>query len=184
MSSLTLVTGASSGIGRESAIALAEAGHDVIVGYGHHSDAASETAETIRGLISHGSGALPTHLAPGGRLAFDTRDPDARGWEAWTRERSQRTVGLPRGEVQHWYQTTQIDEESGLVDFCAHEITADGAERVEPSRIRFRSQDQIHAMLIDAGLAVENVFGGYNAEPVGQGVGALVITTRQGPSPR
>lgn len=127
---------------------------------------------------------IATHLAPGGRLAFDTRDPDARGWEAWTRERSQRTVRLPEGEVQHWYQTTQIDEESGLVDFCAHEITADGAERVEPSRIRFRSEDQIRAMLIDAGLAVESVFGGYNAEPVGQGVGALVITARRGPSPR
>ena len=69
MSSLALVTGASSGIGRESAIALAEAGHDVIVGYGHHRDAASETAETIRGLISHGSGALLRRSAPARLLA-------------------------------------------------------------------------------------------------------------------
>lgn len=119
---------------------------------------------------------IAAHLAPGGRLAFDTRDPDARGWEAWTKKRSQRTVPLPESEVQHWYETTHVDEEAGLVDFGAHEISPEGIERVEPSRIRFRSQDQIRAMLSAAGLDVESVFGGYSSEPVGQGVGSLVVT--------
>lgn len=50
MTSTALVTGASSGIGREAAIALARAGHDVIVGYGHNSDAADATATAIREL--------------------------------------------------------------------------------------------------------------------------------------
>lgn len=34
-------------------------------------------------------GDIAAHLASGGRLAFDARDPDAPGWEAWTKERSQ-----------------------------------------------------------------------------------------------
>lgn len=122
---------------------------------------------------------IAAHLVRGGRLAFDTRDPYARGWEAWTKERSERTVRLPEGEVQHWYQTTHVDEESGLVDFGAHEISPDGVEGVEPSRIRFRSRAQVRAMLLEAGLAVESVFGGYNSEPVGQGVGALVVTAHR-----
>ena len=32
-------------------------------------------------------------LRPGGRVAFESRDPDARGWEAWTRRDSLRTGG-------------------------------------------------------------------------------------------
>ncbi|MGJ9406370.1 class I SAM-dependent methyltransferase [Nesterenkonia aurantiaca] len=119
---------------------------------------------------------IAAHLVPGGRLAFDTRDPDSRGWEAWTKKRSHRIVRLPEGDVQHWYQTTHVDEETGLVDFRAHEVAPDGTESSVPSRIRFRSQDQIRAMLLDAGLTVENVLGGYNSEPAGQGVGALVVT--------
>ncbi|MGJ9405738.1 class I SAM-dependent methyltransferase [Nesterenkonia aurantiaca] len=119
---------------------------------------------------------IAVHLVPGGRLAFDTRDPDARGWEAWTKERSHRVVRLPEGEIQHWYQTKNVDEQTGLVDFRAHEVAPDGTESAVPSRIRFRSQDQIRAMLMDAGLSVEDLFGGYNSEPVGQGVGALVVT--------
>lgn len=122
---------------------------------------------------------IASHLVPGGRVAFDTRDPDARGWEAWTKDRSHRRVRLLEGEVQHWYQTTHVEEEAGLVDFCAHEVAADGAEEVTPSRIRFRSQDQVRAMVVDSGLVVESVFGGYNSEPVGQGVGALVFTARR-----
>lgn len=122
---------------------------------------------------------IAAQLVPGGRLAFDTRDPDARGWEAWTKERSHRVVVLPEGEVQHWYQTTHVDEEAGLVDFRAHEVGPDGTESSVPSRIRFRSQLQIRDMLTDAGLVVEDVFGGFHGEPVGQGVGALVVIARR-----
>lgn len=129
---------------------------------------ATELSETFQDIA--------THLVSGGRLAFDTRDPDAQGWEAWTKERSHRIVGLPEGDVQHWYQTTHVDEETGLVDFRAHEVGPDGTESSVLSRICFLSQDQIRAMLLDAGLAVENVFRGYSSELVGQGVGALVVT--------
>ena len=118
---------------------------------------------------------IAAHLVPGGRLAFDARDPDARGWEAWTKERSHRIVDLPEGKVEHWYQTTHVDQESGLVDFCAHEIAPDGTERVECGPLRFRSQDQLRLMLEQAGMEVENVLGGYQGESVGNGVGALLV---------
>ncbi|GAA1112733.1 hypothetical protein HNR24_002199 [Nesterenkonia jeotgali] len=65
------------------------------------------------------------------------------------------------------------------MDFRAHEIAEDGTESVQPSRIRFRSQDQIRSMLIEAGLVVEDVFGGFRSEPVGRGVGALVVIAQR-----
>jgi glucose 1-dehydrogenase len=45
-----LVTGANSGIGKSVAIALAQAGADVVVNYVRGEDSAREVAETIRGF--------------------------------------------------------------------------------------------------------------------------------------
>ena len=122
---------------------------------------------------------IAAHVVPGGRLAFDSRDPNARGWEAWTKERSHKVVQLPQGDSRHWYQTTHVDEQTGVVNFCAHEIGPDGIERVECGPLRFRSEDQLRAMLDEAGLAVDKVFGGYHGEPVGHGVGTLTFTAHR-----
>lgn len=122
---------------------------------------------------------IAAHLVPGGRLAFDSRDPNARGWEAWTKERTHKIVRLPEGDTQHWYQTTHVDEQTGVVDFCAHEIGPNGVERVQWGPIRFRSEDQLRAMLHEAGLAVDEVFGGYDGEPVGHGIGTLTFTAHR-----
>lgn len=54
---------------------------------------------------------IAAHLVAGGRLAFGSRDPNARGWEAWTKERTHKVVHLPEGDSQHWYQTTHVDEQ-------------------------------------------------------------------------
>ncbi|MGQ3383226.1 SDR family oxidoreductase [Glutamicibacter sp. TV12E] len=48
MKPLALVTGASSGIGRQAALSLAQSGHRVIVGYGKNHNAAEQTAAEIR----------------------------------------------------------------------------------------------------------------------------------------
>ncbi|MCK4789084.1 MAG: SDR family oxidoreductase [Desulfobacteraceae bacterium] len=50
MSKKALVTGASKGIGKAVAIALAERGYDIGINYNRHGKAAEEVAETIRSL--------------------------------------------------------------------------------------------------------------------------------------
>lgn len=119
------------------------------------------------------------HLVPGGRLAFNSRDPMARGWEAWTKERSHKIVQLPEGQSEHWYQTTHVDEANGLIEFCAHEVSFDGTENVGCDTLRFRSEEELCTMLSRAGLVVDDVFGGFEGEPAGQGIGSLVITAHK-----
>lgn len=122
---------------------------------------------------------IAAHLAPGGRLAFDSRDPRARGWEAWTKEHSHKVISLPEGETRHWYQTTRVDEKAGLIEFCAHEVGPDGIERMECGPIRFRSEDQLRTMLNEAGLVIDELYGGFKNEPVGKGTGSLVFIARR-----
>ncbi|RBM06238.1 SDR family oxidoreductase [Streptomyces sp. PT12] len=65
--SISLVTGASSGIGTETARALAAAGHDVLVGYGGNEKSARDLAAEL--AQTHGVRAEP--------VAFDLGDPEA-----------------------------------------------------------------------------------------------------------
>lgn len=122
---------------------------------------------------------IATHMPSGGQLAFDSRDPHARGWERWTKDRSHKTVELPEGPSQHWYETTCVDESSGLIDFCAHEVSVEGRESKECDRIRFRSENHLRSLLTDAGFLVDAVFGGFEGEPVAQGIGALIFTAHR-----
>lgn len=48
-------------------------------------------------------------LLPGGLLAFESRNPGARKWEAWTRELTLRTVETPEGAVEFWHETAVAD---------------------------------------------------------------------------
>lgn len=100
-------------------------------------------------------------LAPGGHLALETRVPGARGWEAWTRERTDRTQHLPGvGDVRTW---TEVDDVSGppsspTVAFTQHyAFAADGAVLTSRSVLRFRSEEQVTAALEGAGLGLREV---------------------------
>src|SRR4029453_5204028 len=55
-------------------------------------------------------------LRPGGHLVFETRDPAAKAWLEWTRERTyQRTVIAGVGAVQTWEDLLEVSDE--LVSF-------------------------------------------------------------------
>jgi SAM-dependent methyltransferase len=96
-------------------------------------------------------------LRPGGRLAFETRDPARRAWQEWDRDGSYSRVVIPDvGPVESWTDVTEVHD--GLVSFRATFVfDSDGAELTSQSTLRFRTRDEIADSLDAAGLTMGDV---------------------------
>lgn len=117
-------------------------------------------------------------LVPGGRLAFDTRDPRARAWERWDVRRSRRTVTLADGTaVAVWTEVTAVDGDT--VRFEMHYAFPGGEQLVSTAALRFRDEAEVRAAVEAAGLEVADVFGGWDREPVGSPDGELLVVARR-----
>ncbi|ASN38406.1 SAM-dependent methyltransferase [Arthrobacter sp. 7749] len=113
-------------------------------------------------------------LVPGGRLVFDSRDPAARAWETWTPAQTRSEFTLSDGtHLQSWIDSALHDE--GLIKITEHRLFADSSREMQDALLAFRSEDQLHADLTAAGLQVDEVFGGWSHEPVGNGAGELIF---------
>jgi SAM-dependent methyltransferase len=112
-------------------------------------------------------------LVPGGRLIFDSRDPNAREWERWNERDSRATVGLADGStVATWVDVTSVED--GTVTFDQHYVFPDGP-LVSTAAMRFRGAEELEGDLTRAGFVVEHLYGGWNREPVGTGDGELLV---------
>jgi len=102
-------------------------------------------------------GAAHAALRPGGRLVFETRDPAARAWLEWTRERSYLRAVVPGvGPVQTWEDLLEVSGE--LVTFRSTVVLeADGTVLTSTSTLRFRRRDEVAASLAAAGYRVDEV---------------------------
>jgi SAM-dependent methyltransferase len=96
-------------------------------------------------------------LRPGGRLVFESRDPDRRAWEDWTEARTRSTIDLPGvGRVTEWVQLTGVDGE--LVRFESPNVfEADGTVITSRSTLRLRSRESLEASLQARGFVVDEV---------------------------
>ena len=128
-----------------------------------------DDAEWLKTL--HG---LARALIPGGRLAFDSRDPAARAWGRWS---GSEDVTLPDGEVVRT-RLDVTDVRDGVVSFSATNVFADGEVVTADSKLRFRSESELRYSLDASGFAVEAIYGGWRREPVGMGDGELIVVAR------
>jgi hypothetical protein len=109
---------------------------------------AAAWSATLRGIVGA--------LRPAGHLVFEVRDPAARGWEAWTRERTRRTVETIEGPVDHWVELTEV--ELPFVSFRSRSrFGRDGVQLTSASKLRFRSRDEVEASLAAACLELVDV---------------------------
>jgi SAM-dependent methyltransferase len=117
-------------------------------------------------------------LVRGGRLAFDTRDPAARGWERWNPAESRREVRLPDGrEVT---ATTEVDSvRGGVVGYTISYAFTDGQRLSSTAELWFRTEAELRSSLRAAGFAVEQIYGGWNREPAGAGDGEFLVLARR-----
>ena len=117
-------------------------------------------------------------LRPGGRLAFDSRDPQARGWEAWNPVDSREAIGLPDGHhVTIWTEVVEVANSN--VTFVIHYQHSDAVEEWRSrNTLRFRSEPELRSTLVEAGFAVEAIYGGWRREPVGHADGEFIVVAR------
>jgi SAM-dependent methyltransferase len=96
-------------------------------------------------------------LRPGGRLVFETRDPDRRAWEDWARDDARETVDVPDvGPVETWMEVLEVAPP--LVSFrFTNVVASDDATIVRDSTLRWRSREEVAASLATAGFAVDEV---------------------------
>jgi ubiquinone/menaquinone biosynthesis C-methylase UbiE len=87
---------------------------------------------------------LGRHLAPGGRIAFETRNPEVREWQYWT----PRVTGP-------------------LVSYETCIRFPDGERVVVPDTLRFMDQAELAGFLTEAGLADVTWYGDWDRSPVG-----------------
>jgi SAM-dependent methyltransferase len=134
-------------------------------------DTALMTSHVAQFLVDEGEWraalrALRRSLDHGGRLIFDSRDPDDERWERWNPEESRRTVVLPGGEpVEVWVEVTAAKDR--VVEFTGHYLFPGGEERTSESVMRFRSEREIRSSLEAEGFDVDRIYGGWSREQVG-----------------
>lgn len=109
---------------------------------------------------------IAEHLAPSGRFIFDTRNPAAEAWRAWTPELSGRRFEHPAlGAVEAWNDAVH-DPATGIVTYRTHyRIVESGESFSAASEIRFTPRKRVAAMLDAAGLEVDEWLGDWPGGP-------------------
>jgi SAM-dependent methyltransferase len=97
-------------------------------------------------------------LRSGGYIAFESRNPEARGWEKWNRKDSYTKFDSPEGEIETWVEVLSVAD--GRVKMEGHNVfLATGEHLVAESVLRFRSHEEISKSLREAGFSLEHTYG-------------------------
>ncbi|HEX6817928.1 MAG TPA: class I SAM-dependent methyltransferase [Ktedonobacterales bacterium] len=117
-------------------------------------------------------------LRPGGHLAFESRNPEARAWEGWIREATYERIDSPSGPMECWLELISVG--NGRVRFAGHNVFNESGEvLIVPSELRFRSQAEITQSLQDAGFAVEHVYGEWQRGPLTSASRPMIFVARR-----
>ena len=134
---------------------------DLIVMTGHVFQVFLEDAEIVAALSN-----LRRHLAPGGRIAFETRNPAMREWETWTPELTREQIVVPEiGPVTVHYDMTGADDR--FVHFDTHYDFGGGDKVVAPTTLRIMDQPALARLLGKSGLKPLQWFGDWDCGEIG-----------------
>ncbi|MFC6094048.1 class I SAM-dependent methyltransferase [Saccharothrix lopnurensis] len=121
-------------------------------------------------------------LRPGGRYAFETRNPGARAWERWIPENGVDIVG-ERGEpVRVEHRVASVED--GLVRLSETASSPDWpAPRVDWATLRFTTAEQVDALLAERGFEVVERCGWWDRTPLTATSREVITIARPGPLP-
>jgi SAM-dependent methyltransferase len=118
--------------------------------------------------------ALHRALRAGGRLAFESRNPDAREWQSWTKANRKSVEDPAAGRIETWAEVQ--DARDGIVSYTIHYLfLATGAELVSTARLRFRTEGELRRSLATAGFTIEHIYGDWTARPAGPSTRELIV---------
>ncbi|MFF4649529.1 class I SAM-dependent methyltransferase [Streptomyces sp. NPDC001380] len=122
--------------------------------------------------------AVRAALAPGGRFAFETRNPAARAWERWTPDRAVEAVDAAGRPVR---VSHAVEEASGGVVRFTETYTGPAWDRPRVSRstLRFLGPEALADFLAGAGLAVEEQYGDWDRSPLTAASPEIVTVARR-----
>ena len=148
--------------------------YDLIIMTGHVFQLLLEDSD-VRAALR----AAARHLAPGGRIAFETRNPAVAEWQHWNpRETSQRVeaaglvadvhydISAVTGELvtyETWFRFAGAGGHGGADHGCG----AGPGEVVVPDTLRFMDRGQVTAFLAGAGLTQVTWYGDWDGSPCG-----------------
>ena len=108
--------------------------------------------------------ALHRALRPGGWLAFESRNPEARGWSSRTATNDSRSTTPLPGAVDTWVEVDEVRD--AVVSYTIHYLfAATGEELLSPTQLRFRSEAELTRSLADAGFTIEHLYGDLGPPP-------------------
>ncbi|MDR3537512.1 MAG: hypothetical protein P4L71_13530 [Acetobacteraceae bacterium] len=104
---------------------------------------------------------LRAHLVPGGRLAFETRNPARRAWETWIPAETRQWLCVPDlGEVEVYYAIQSAGGEH--VAFETHFRFATNDTVTTATTLRFMSRERLAAFLVEAGFGEATWYGNWD----------------------
>jgi SAM-dependent methyltransferase len=108
---------------------------------------------------------LRAALRDGGHLAFESRNPGAREWEAWSASARDPAVDTPEGPVERWIEVGDV--RGDVVVYRLHyRFLDDGEELVADAELRFRSVEALRHSLDEAGFVVTQAYGDWDRSPL------------------
>ena len=117
-------------------------------------------------------------LVPGGLLAFESRNPGAKKWDAWTRELTLRTVETPEGAVEFWHETAAVDMPRVSYDTLTRNLRT-GEAVTNRDVLAFRDERALRASLEHVGFKIDHVYGDWDRTPPAIGSPELIMIARK-----
>ncbi len=123
--------------------------------------------------------AIRSALTHDGRFVFETRNPSAREWEAWTPANGVE-IADPTGAVVRMEHEVELPVEGNVVRFATtYTSPAWARPQVSRSTLRFLDVTTLSQHLADAGLVIEDRFGDWDATPFTDASAEIITIARR-----